>query len=221
MIDGVRLKVCGIRTRAEAEAAAGLGADFLGFILYPASPRYLPLESFATVSQGVSGPAKVAVCVTPTAAELAAVQAAGFDRFQVHFRADTLLATVASWAETVGVDRLWLAPKLLPAADLPAGLRPLAETFLLDTFDPDKFGGTGRTGDWGKFARHQRAHPEKTWVLSGGLGPENIRDALQLSGARVVDVNSGVESAPGVKDLGKLQALVRAMAARGGTAGQG
>ena len=58
MIDGVRLKVCGIRTRAEAEAAAGLGADFLGFILYPASPRYLPLESFAAVSQGVSGPAR-------------------------------------------------------------------------------------------------------------------------------------------------------------------
>ena len=94
-------------------------------------------------------------------------------------------------------------------------LRPLAGTFLLDTFDAEKFGGTGRVSDWGKFARHQQADPTKTWILSGGLTPDNIGDALQQSGAQFVDVNSGVESAPGVKDHGKLEALVRGIHARG------
>ena len=70
------------------------------------------------------------------------------------------------------------------------------------------FGGTGQTGDWAKFADHQQANPKRTWILSGGLNPENIGEALRASGARFVDVNSGVESAPGVKDREKLQRLV-------------
>jgi phosphoribosylanthranilate isomerase len=88
---------------------------------------------------------------------------------------------------------------------------PLAETFLLDTFHAEKFGGTGRTGDWEKFARHQQAHPQKTWILSGGLNPENIGEALRRSGARFVDVNSGVESAPGAKDHAKIELFVAAL----------
>ena len=91
---------------------------------------------------------------------------------------------------------------------VPAAVLPLTKTFLFDTYHVRKFGGTGETGDWSKFARHQRAHPKKTWILSGGLGPANIDDALRQSGARFIDVNSGVESAPGVKDPTKLQRLM-------------
>jgi len=211
MASGIRLKVCGLTTRADAEFAASLGAGYLGYILHPASPRYLPLASFAAVGHGITGPKKVAVAVEPAPADLAAMSAAGFEYFQIHFRADLPPATVASWAETVGLDRLWLAPKLPPDRDVPTGLLPLARTFLLDTFHPEKFGGTGLTGDWGKFSRHQQAHPEKTWILSGGLSPENIRDALTASGARFVDVNSGVESAPGRKDHARLRAFVAAL----------
>ena len=215
MINGIRLKVCGLTTRADAEFAASQGADYLGFILYPKSPRFISLATFSALAQPLTTPRKVAVSVEPTLAELAQMSAAGFDFFQVHFRADVPASTVASWAETVGVNRLWLAPKLPPALDVPAVLRPLAGTFLLDTFDAEKFGGTGRVSDWGKFARHQQADPTKTWILSGGLTPDNIGDALQQSGAQFVDVNSGVESAPGVKDHGKLEALVRGIHARG------
>jgi phosphoribosylanthranilate isomerase len=215
MINGIRLKVCGLTTRADAEFAASQGADYLGFILYPKSPRFISLAAFSALAQPLATPRNVAVTVEPTLVELAQMNAAGFDFFQVHFRADLPASTVASWAETVGVDRLWLVPKLPPALDLPAALLPLAETFLLDTFDADKFGGTGRTGDWGRFARYQQAYPAKTWILSGGLNPENIGEAIRQSDARFIDVNSGIESAPGVKDHAKLDALVHGINARG------
>jgi phosphoribosylanthranilate isomerase len=129
----------------------------------------------------------------------------------VHFRHDLPLATVESWASAVGEGNLWLAPKLPPGVDFPGALMGLGGTFLFDTFDPNLFGGTGRTGDWPKFARHRDAHPGKTWILSGGLSPENVGDALAGTGARFIDVNSGVESAPGKKDHAKLVALVAAV----------
>jgi phosphoribosylanthranilate isomerase len=82
---------------------------------------------------------------------------------------------------------------------------------MLDTFDEALFGGTGRVGDWPKFRRHREAHPRATWILSGGLSPENVGGALAGSGARFVDVNSGIESAPGVKDHARMKAFVVAV----------
>jgi len=208
MIDGVRLKVCGLTSLVDAECADGCGADYLGFILYPLSPRFVPLEAFRAMAARLPARKKVAVAVEPTDHEVAAMMAAGFDFFQFHLRHDLPADTVAGWTRAVGGERLWLAPKLPPEADIPAALLPLAESFLLDTFHADKFGGTGATGDWRKFTRHQQTYPKKTWILSGGLNPENVGEALRASGARFVDVNSGVEAAPGVKDQGKLQRLV-------------
>lgn len=208
MIDGIRLKVCGLTSIVDAEFADRCGADYLGFILYPKSPRYLPLATFDAMGPRLPDRNKVAVTVEPTLKELSAMAAAGFDFFQIHFRHDLPIATIAEWSKLVGVDRLWLAPKLPPTSEVAADLLPLAKYFLLDTFHAEKFGGTGETGDWGKFSRHQNAHTEKTWILSGGLNPENIGDALRRSEARFVDVNSGVESAPGVKDEAKLKRFV-------------
>lgn len=208
MIDGIRLKVCGLTSIVDAEFADRCGADYIAFNLYPKSPRYLPLTTFEAMSPRLPGRKKGAVSVEPTAKELSAMVAAGFDYFQIHFRHDFPLAAIAEWSKAVSPDRLWLAPKLPPGVDVSADLLPLAKFFLLDTFHADKFGGTGKTGDWEKFSRHQNAHPEKTWILSGGLNPENIGDALRQSGARFVDVNSGVESAPGVKDEAKLKRFV-------------
>jgi phosphoribosylanthranilate isomerase len=111
----------------------------------------------------------------------------------------------------VGAKSLWLAPKLPPGADVPQAWIDLAKTIMLDTFDESLFGGTGRVGDWPKFKRHRDAHPGTTWILSGGLNPGNVGGALAGSGARFVDVNSGIESAPGVKDREKLKAFVVAV----------
>jgi phosphoribosylanthranilate isomerase len=211
MVDGIRFKVCGLTSLVDAEAADRCGADWLGFILYAKSPRYVPLEAFAAMRARLPERKRVAVTVEPTAADLARYAAAGFDAFQVHFRPETPSSTLAGWAETVGPARLWLAPKLPPERDVPADWLPFAAHVLLDTFHAEKFGGTGQTGDWSKFSRHRAAHPDKRWILSGGLSPETIGPALAATGARFVDVNSGVESAPGVKDHARLQALVVAL----------
>jgi phosphoribosylanthranilate isomerase len=140
---------------------------------------------------------------------------AGFSLFQVHFGRGVPVESVRAWSAEVGPGALWLAPKLPPGVDVPAQLLGLAGTFLLDTFDPTLFGGTGRTGDWPKFRRHREAHPGKAWVLSGGLSPANVADALAGTGARLVDVNSGVESAPGAKDPARLEAFFAAVRAAG------
>ncbi len=210
MIDGIRLKICGLTTLVDAEFVDRAGADALGFILYPKSPRYISLLQYKAMAPRLpEGRKRVAVMVEPTDAELAEALAAGFDCFQIHFNPVKVpVATVAAWSQAVGPKRLWLAPKLPPGGEVGGELLPLADTFLIDTFHPDSFGGTGRTGDWAGFARQQAAHPEKTWILAGGLTPENITAALTESGAKFVDVNSGVEAVPGVKDHDKVRQLV-------------
>ncbi len=211
MIDGIRIKLCGLTTIVDADFADKCGVDYLAFNFYPKSPRRIALTTYDAMRFRLPERKRVAVSVEPTLTELTAFNALGFDFFQIHFRHDLPTATVASWAETVGVERLWLAPKLPPETDVPAALLPFAKHFLLDSFHADKFGGTGATGDWAKFARQQQAHPDKTWILSGGLNPGNIGEALKASDARFVDVNSGVESAPGVKDQEKLKKFVIAV----------
>jgi phosphoribosylanthranilate isomerase len=217
MIDAIQVKVCGLTSLVDADFADACGADYLGFILHPGSPRHIALPQYRSMARRLPERRRVAVMVEPTPADLEAIRGAGFDRYQVHFRHDLPLAAIEGWSRAVGADKLWLAPKLPPEVDVPAAWLPFAGTLMLDTFDARLFGGTGRTGDWPKFRRHRERHPQTAWILSGGLSPENVGDALAGSGARFVDVNSGIESAPGVKDHGRLRAFVAAVrGARGG-----
>jgi phosphoribosylanthranilate isomerase len=212
MIAGIRCKVCGLTNLADAEAAEVFGADDLGFIFAPDSPRRITLGQYAAMAARLPDRRKVAVSVEPAPAELEALRAAGFDLFQIHFRHDRPLAEVAAWSETVGVERLLLAPKLPPEAEVAAAWLPLTTAFMLDTFHAG-FGGSGRTGDWAKFARHRRAHPGHAWIVAGGLRAENIAEAVRASGAGWIDLNSGVERAPGLKDPARLAAVAAALSA--------
>lgn len=211
MIRGITLKICGITRAEDATAAAEIGADWLGFIFYPPSPRNLSREQYVALQAKLPPVKRAAVCVEPSAADLAGLAALGFDAFQVHFTHTAPTQQIAAWAETVGINRLWLAPKLPPGEDVKHDWLPFTQTILLDTFHADKFGGTGQTGDWAKFKRHAAAHPGKTWILSGGLNPENIASAIASAGTRFVDVSSGVESAPGKKDAASLEMLRRCL----------
>ena len=211
MIDGIQVKICGLTSPGDADVAAASGADYLGFILHPGSPRCVTQGDFRAMAGRLPKRPRVAVCVEPAPGALSAMRGAGFDLFQVHFRHDIPVATIEACSREVGMDKLWLAPKLPPGVDVPEAWLALAPCILLDTFDPILFGGTGRTGDWPKFRRHAEAHPEKTWILSGDLTPGNVGAALAGTGAHFVDVNSGVESAPGVKDHGKLRAFFAAV----------
>jgi phosphoribosylanthranilate isomerase len=212
MINGIRLKVCGLTSLVDAELADRAGADYLGFVLYAKSPRHVTPARFRAMAARLPDRRKVAVMVEPSAAELATAAAAGFDFVQIHFPHDLPPGTVAAWAGVVGRQRLWLAPRLPPAATLPPALLPLADTFLFDAFHAEKFGGSGQTADWTKFRQQRELHPEKTWILAGGLNPDNISVALKATGARLVDVNSGIEASPGVKDPAKVAAFVARLA---------
>jgi phosphoribosylanthranilate isomerase len=212
MIGRITLKICGITRAEDATAAAETGADWLGFIFYPPSPRNLTIAQYEAMRLGLPPVKKVAVCVEPTLADLTDLAAHGFDAFQIHFAHTTPTHCIAAWAEMVGISRLWLAPKLPPGEDVKPEWLPLAGTILLDTFHREKYGGTGETGDWGKFRRHAAAHLGKTWILSGGLNPGNVRAAQAATGARFLDVNSGVESEPGTKNqmlLKKLASIIQ------------
>jgi phosphoribosylanthranilate isomerase len=211
MISGIRLKVCGLTSLEDARFAEGCGSDYLGFILYPGSPRHVTVEKFRTLASGLPSAKKVAVGVSPSLDELRGWAASGADFFQIHFPTSAPAETVRGWARAVPPGTLWFAPRLPPGTEVPDALLSLTKVFLLDTFHPTKLGGTGMTGDWDAFARHRLANPGHSWILSGGLNADNIAVALESSGADWVDVNSGVESAPGIKDHAKLAAFVRAL----------
>jgi phosphoribosylanthranilate isomerase len=214
MINGIRFKVCGITSPADAELADRAGADYLGFNLYAKSPRYVTLEQYRAMAPRLPGRRKVAVIVEPTLAEMREIAAMGFDFIQVHFDANVFPSGAAAWAAEAGSQRLWLAPRLPPGTDLPPEVLALASTFLFDTFAADKFGGSGKTADWTKYRRQGEANPDKTWILAGGLNPDNVGVALKATGARTIDVSSGIEARPGVKDPAKLAAFVARLAER-------
>jgi phosphoribosylanthranilate isomerase len=211
MIDGIRFKVCGLTSLVDAEFADKCGADYLGFNLFPPSPRFISLEQFKGMASLLPDRKTVAVTVEPAPEELKAMLEGGFDYFQIHFRTTIAPQEIEEWSEIVGRNRLWLAPKLPAGVDISPDWLKLSDHCLMDTYAPDKFGGTGKTGDWAKFARHRATYPQTRWMLAGGLTPDNVEEAVRASGARFVDVNSGVESAPGVKDEAQLKRFVVAL----------
>lgn len=211
MINGVQLKICGLTNAADAQAAAGIGADYLGFVLHPESPRHVTLEQFAALRPELPALPKVGVLVYSDMAALERVRDAGFDFIQLHFPNETPFFEAALWTDIVPPSKLWLAPRVPPGRELDHCFVPLADTFLLDAYSPTQHGGTGKTGDWTAFAWLQGKFKKVRWVLAGGLNADNVREALAQSQATFIDVNSGVESAPGVKDRNKLAALAAAL----------
>lgn len=209
MINGISLKICGLTSVNDAIAAAGIGADYLGFVFHPESPCAVSEARFRRMAGQLPAVRKVAVLNQPDLPQLERLQAFGFDAYQLHCGADLASATLAAWQATVGRERLWLAPQVPPAAEIKAEWLELADTIWLDATPVGKPGGTGRAAAWADFSRHAGAHPEKTWVLAGGLTPDNVHAAIEASDALCVDLDSGVESAPGVKDPEKLFALWR------------
>lgn len=211
MINGIRVKICGLTSLVDAEAADAAGADYLGFIFYPKSPRYISLEQYRAMAPRLPPRKKVAVVVEPSNEELEALKAEDFDHVQLHFANETPFFQAVLWLDIIPPDKLWLAPRIPTGKELDLAFVPLADTMLLDAYHPDSFGGTGKTGDWKAFSALRTKFRKVTWVLAGGLNPENIAAAVMASGARVVDVNSGVEAAPGVKDHAKIKAFVAAL----------
>jgi phosphoribosylanthranilate isomerase len=212
MINGISVKVCGITSVEDAEAAYACGADFLGFIQYPKSPRYITLEAYQKMLPKLPPLPKIGVVVFESLKAMEPYRDAGFDFIQFHFPNETPFCEAVLWADIIAPEKMWAAPRVPPGKDLDLAFLPLADTFLLDSYHPLKVGGSGMVADWYQFYRLQANFQYVRWFLAGGLNPENIAGAIKESEARNVDVNSGVELRPGVKDHAKLKAFFQAIA---------
>lgn len=208
----ITVKVCGITREADADIALTLGARYLGINLYQPSPRSVSPERAAELCRHLPAGSRVLVDVSPSTETLERYRDLGFDYFQLHCDPDTSLGVLAAWSGLVGAERLWIAPRLPAGEPFPVMLLAFAHTLVIDGYHPGSYGGTGKTSDWGAFRQLQSTHLDHTWVLAGGLSPAIIQRAIQESQARFVDVNSGVESAPGLKDADLLRALFEAIA---------
>lgn len=211
MIQSVEIKVCGMTREQDVDLALSLGADFLGFIVYPKSPRGLTLAQAARLAARVPEGQRVVVDVEPSVDALKRYRDAGFDHFQIHTGLPISFPAVAAWSDVARRERLWLAPRLSPEDVFPECILEYADTVLLDTYSKQQVGGTGQTGDFSRFASLQQQYADTQWVLAGGLTPANVIDAIQRSSTQHIDVNSGVESAPGIKDPEKLRELFRVL----------
>ena len=200
-----KIKVCGLTREEDVKLTLSLGADYLGFILYPQSPRAVSLDRAVELAAAVPVGQRVAVDVATSLDDLKRYLYAGFDYFQIHFGADFDHSNLAKYSKIVGKEKLWLAPRLASEDTFTEDILDYANTILIDTFVNDQFGGTGKVGDWTRFNALKERYPQTNWVLAGGLSPSNLLDALASATADHLDINSGVEIAPGIKDGAKLR----------------
>ena len=201
-----RVKICGINSEAAFDAAVAAGADWLGFVFFPPSPRAISAERAAGLSaRAPGGPLRVGLFVRPNPAEIAAVLAAlPLDILQIHGPAEQARAVRARFGKPV-----WRAVGIASAADLPAAADG-ADALLLDASPPrgaTRPGGNARPFDW-TLLRGWR--PPAPWLLAGGLTPETVAAAIAATGASAVDVSSGVERRPGEKDPALIRAFIAA-----------
>jgi len=203
------VKVCGITREEDARMCLDNDVRWIGLNLYEESPRHVSLERAQELFKVIPIGQRVYVDVAPHVGKLHAAMEAGFDRFQIHFdHKQTPPAMVEGWADAVSPKKLWLAPRLPAHTSFPVNIFPLAWTFLIDGYSSGSYGGTGKTANWRHFRAFHETHQEKGWILAGGLNPTNIKEAQDASGANFFDLNSGIETAPGIKDKDLLlQAL--------------
>lgn len=210
MIGDVHIKVCGITRAADAAVALALGADYLGVNCWSGSPRFVPAARRAALLREIPAERRVAVTVNPSTDEAAALISEGFAIIQVHFEPGSTDCDPAAISSRVGKNHLWLAPKLPNGAAWPVEIMPLAAGFVHDAHAAGAFGGTGKQSDWARFQQLKQAYPDVRWILAGGLGPQNVAAAIQAK-ASFLDLNSGIELAPGLKSAEKLAEVRQAL----------
>ncbi|WP_421847918.1 phosphoribosylanthranilate isomerase [Novosphingobium sp.] len=195
------IKICGLTTPAALDATIAARADYAGLVIFPASPRHLALADVAALAARAAGRIKLVGLFVDAAESLIAevVAAASLDVIQLHGKEDP--ARVAAIRAAFGKP-VWKATAVstredIARAEAHAGA---ADLVLFDAKPPKGAimpGGLGLVFDWTLLAGYKAPLP---WGLAGGLSPANVAEAVRITQAPLVDVSSGVESAPGVKD---------------------
>lgn len=214
----VEVKICGVNAPAALAAAAEGGADYVGFVFYPPSPRSIaPATAAALAAAAPARLRKVALTVDADDARLKEIlEAAPIDLLQLH--GGESVSRVAEIRARFGVPVMKVL-KVAGAEDVAAAAayEPVADRLLFDAKPPRDMkgalpGGNALIFDWQLLAGRTWARP---WMLSGGLDADNVAEALRISGASAVDVSSGVEDRPGVKNSDKIRAFIAAAKAAG------
>jgi len=213
----VLVKICGLSTPETLDVALEAGADMVGFVFFPASPRNVSLHLAGELGGRVNGRAeKVALTVDADDRLLAnIVDVLRPDLLQLHGKETP--ARVGAIAQRFGLPVMKALP-IETKADLGA-IQPylkVVDRFLFDARAPrdaTRPGGLGKPFDWHLLERLDLAVP---FMLAGGVDPDNVAEAIRITRAGAVDVSSGVESAPGVKDPAKIRAFIRAVRASQG-----
>jgi len=208
-----RIKICGITNMDDAQAAVECGAHALGFVFAPSTRQIAPAEAGAIVRALPPFITAVAVVVDePVELLRQKLEASGCHAVQLHgVESPDYINRFDMW-RTMGLGR-WRVIKAFRVAEaddlrrLPRYVR--ADAFLLDSHVPGKAGGTGVAFDW-ELAR-EAAQTGKPIIVAGGLNPDNVGAALEAARPYAVDVSSGVEAAPGEKDVGLMREFVRAV----------
>lgn len=195
------VKICGITQLEDAKAAADAGASFVGFVLWAGSPRHVPLERVRQIVAALPpAVSPVGVFVDPTAAEIDAAVNAGIQVAQIH-------GETSAWESDIQSEVTILRAVHLGERDGAIEPQWPAGKILLDANDPVKHGGTGRTIDW---ARAKLIAQTRPVFLAGGLTPFNVGQAVREVMPFAVDVSSGVELRPGIKDHGLIRRFIAA-----------
>lgn len=202
-MSGVRVKICGINRPDACDAAVEAGADWIGFVFFPPSPRYVtPAQAAALAALHPKGPPRVGLFVDPTPEMVAAVLAeVRLDVLQLYGRMD-----VPALRARFGLP-VWRAMGIDRAADLPADAGG-ADALVLEAKPPPdatRPGGNAVRFDWSLL---RGWHAPAPWVLAGGLTPDNVAEAIRATGAQAVDVSSGVERSRGVKDPALIRRFI-------------
>ena len=212
----VEIKFCGLTRPDDAAAAVSLGASYTG-VIFAESPRRLAPAAARAVLEPARGAARtVGVFGAEPADRIAAVAVeAGLDVVQLH--GDPSAASVRD-VRRLFAGEIWAVARVA-GAEVPAGLSALmevADALVLDAKVTGQLGGTGRTFDWDAMsAALDRRQGRARLVLAGGLTPDNVAEAIRVVGPDVVDVSSGVESAPGIKNHARMRAFRDAVRRRG------
>ena len=208
-----KVKICGLRSIDALDAALDAGADFFGLVFYEPSPRNVDLETAGQLAAHGRGKARsVALLVDPDDDfVMRVVESVDPDMVQLHgSESPSRVAEIAALARRPVVKAVKVATR--SDAEAAADYNACADVILYDAKAPEEVrdalpGGNGVPFDWRALTGIKKTDK---FMLSGGLNPDNVRAAIELTGARIVDVSSGVESAPGVKDPDLIRRFVAA-----------